>query len=140
MCDECDHIAWCSCLQELGPSLIDPTSLHGERRNCCASVCQGDPSGRPDFLTGFTGCAGLQTGFLAERRQKEARGGCCCVFIFFGWGGGGSICPALLPACLRSPSSRLQASFFLSKQAEDFLGAPSGLGPAETWSAWAICC
>lgn len=79
--------------------------------------------------------------FPGREETEGGAGGLLLCFYFFRVGGwGGSICPALLPACLRSPSSRLQASFFLSKQAEDFLGAPSGLGPAETWSAWAICC
>lgn len=72
--------------------------------------------------------SGFQAGFLADRRQEEVWWGGfewrVGVVFFRGWGG--SICPALLTACLRSPSSRLQASFFFSKQAEYFLGAPSG--------------
>lgn len=87
---------------------------------------------------------GLQTGCLVERRQKEVWGGWVEEVFFGGWGrggvGGSSICPALLTACLRSPSSRPQASFFLSKKAEYFLGAQSGWVLVKPACAWAICC
>lgn len=74
--------------------------------------------GREETEGDIGGGGGLGGGWRAEE----------VFFFFFMWGGGGaaSICPALLTACLRSPSSRLQASFFLSKTAKYFLGAPSG--------------
>lgn len=79
-------------------------------------------------LTGWF--TGLQTGCLAERRQKEV------------WGGGGvqhmpGPADSLPTFPIISPAGFL---FFLSKKAECFLGAQSGWVLVKPVCAWAICC